>query len=239
MTLTKEYQAKLLNAESLGHTLQAIDGRKVLTQARLDREQGKYDHWTLEQFQTLEDSLQKHIDACHKQAMQKSERAKTLRVAPVKPESVVRVVEASPVEEKPSAVPGHYYASKSEGFREGLKASFRAVKPSPSPEPSPVKVKTKPEPSPSPMLIPSKGEYWESVYTLTLGKRVYRVSTRTNSQENRFLRIDLVSGRRAKSDNKFLGGLRVCSAGQNTRKKCWQGTLDNWTELKEQFPIRK
>jgi len=234
MTLTKENQAKLLRAESLGHTLQAIDGRKVLTQARLDREQGKYDHWNLEQFQTLEDSLQKHIDACHKQAMQKSERAKTLRAAPVKPSSVVRVVESSPVEEKP-VVPGHHYAAKSEGYKEGLKASFRAVKPSPEP----VKVKTKPEPSPSPMLIPSKGEHWESVYTLSIGKRVYRVSTRTNSQANRFLRIDLISGRRAKSDKKFLDGLRVCSAGQNTRKKCWQGTFDNWTELKEQFPIRK
>ncbi len=186
------------------------------------------------------------IQACKAQRAGNSDLAEALlkvaetllsqrvQAAPVKTTSVVRVVESEPVEEKPST-PGHYYASKSKGYRDGLKASFGAVKPSPSPEL--VKVKTKPEPSPSPELIPTKGLSWERVYTLAIGKRIYRVSTRTNSQANRYVRIDLVSGRRAKADT-FLDGLRVCSAGKGSRKSCWQGSYRDWTELKAQFPVR-
>ena len=85
------------------------------------------------------------------------------------------------------------------------------------------------------MLIPAKGESWERVYTLSIGKRVYRVSTRDKSKYDRYLRIDLVKGRKAKGD-KFLDGLRVCSAGQNSRKKCWQGTPEDFRALREMFP---
>ena len=106
MKLTKEKQAILLKREGLGHTLDAIDARRILIQTSLDHVEGKYDHWTEEQFQVLRSSLQNHVDLCHERAKEKNERAKTLLAAPVKPgSSVVRVVE--PVEEKPSVVPGH------------------------------------------------------------------------------------------------------------------------------------
>lgn len=239
-------QIATLRDESLEYQYRAIDTRKALKQTEEKFANGGYDHWHVDSYRSLVRSLHRTIcEYADKSAaiLAKMDKlkAQVVTAAPVKPESAVRVVESSPepVEEKPST-PGHHYAAKSEGFREGLKASFRAVKPSPEP----VKVKTKPESfraiqektvRESPMLVPTKGESWERVYTLAIGKRVYRVSTRENSKYDRYLRIDLVSGRRAKSD-KFLDGLRVCSAGQGSRKKCWQGTPEDFRTLRETFP---
>ena len=247
MTLTKEKQAILLKREGLGHTLDGIDARRVLIQTNLDYIEGKYDHWTETQFQVLISSLQSHVDACHEQAKKKSERAKTLLAVPVKTTSVVRVVESEPVEEKP-ATPGHHYASKSKGYKDGLKASFGADKTkavSDAPRvyratPSSLfkaKIREVQEKvvRESPMLVSTTGESWERVYTLAIGKRVYRVSTRVMAKSDRYLRIDLVSGRKAKGDT-FLDGLRVCSAGQDSRKSCWQGSHHDFKELQKTFP---
>jgi hypothetical protein len=90
----------------------------------------------------------------------------------------------------------------------------------------------------TPMLKPIKGGSWETRYELRVGKRVYHVSTRDNaSKGNLYLRVDLVSGRVAKSDKGlFLDGLRSGSASKGSRKIAYFGTREDMRMLRKVFP---